>query len=111
MRSPNSTAGVPSDFVKRQHNKYAASLTVQMGTGLYRKGMRDSPDLATLTRFARKIGVAFQMVDDSRPYLLGNPQHEKDVLADIASRTVTFPLVVARARTRRAYPARPRASI
>lgn len=52
--------------------------------------------VTALTRFARKIGVAFQMIDDMRPYLHGAPRHDKDVLADIVCRTVTFPLVVAR---------------
>jgi geranylgeranyl pyrophosphate synthase len=52
--------------------------------------------VAALSRFARCLGVAFQMADDMRPYLHGRPDHGKDVLTDIACRAMTFPLVVAR---------------
>ncbi len=51
---------------------------------------------AALCRFARCLGVAFQMADDMRPYLAGRPDHGKDVLTDISCRAMTFPLVVAR---------------
>jgi len=51
---------------------------------------------AALSRFARCLGVAFQMADDMRPYLGGGADHGKDVLADVTCRAMTFPLVVAR---------------
>jgi geranylgeranyl pyrophosphate synthase len=52
--------------------------------------------VAALSRFARCLGVAFQMADDMRPYLHGRLDHGKDVLTDITCLAMTFPLVVAR---------------
>lgn len=59
-------------------------------------GGGSAEQVATLSRFARCLGVAFQMADDLRPYLRGRGDHGKDLLTDIACRAMTFPLVVAR---------------
>lgn len=74
--------------------KTSALLTASCQVGAILGGGTDE-HAAALCRFARCLGVAFQMADDMRPYL-GQPDHGKDVLTDIACCAMTFPLVVAR---------------
>jgi geranylgeranyl pyrophosphate synthase len=74
--------------------KTSALLTVSCQVGAILGG-GTADHVAALSRFARCLGVAFQMADDMRPYLPGRPDHGKDVLTDIACRAMTFPLVVA----------------
>lgn len=53
-------------------------------------------EVAALAEFARYFGIAFQMADDLRPYRGLDEEPDKDRLADVVSRRMTFPLVIAR---------------
>jgi geranylgeranyl pyrophosphate synthase len=76
--------------------KTAALLVASCKVGAILGGGTDE-QVAALASYGRHLGVAFQMIDDLRPYVSQPAAGEKDLLADIACRAMTFPLVTARA--------------
>lgn len=74
--------------------KTSALLIASCSVGAILGGGTDA-SVTALGHFGRELGIAFQMMDDLRPYAQQDAP-DKDVLTDITGRKMTFPLIVAR---------------